>query len=85
MIFFFVGIAKILGSIGILIPGYPTIKEWSYAGLFFDLAAATVSGIAVGGFAPEQLGMLIFIAPGVASYIFYRKRLREEGVRQAAV
>ena len=74
-----VGIAKILGVIGILIPGYPTIKEWSYAGLFFDLTAATVSSIAVFGFVPDQFGMLIFFAPGVASYIFYRKKLREEG------
>jgi hypothetical protein len=77
-----VGIAKILGSIGILIPGNPTIKEWSYAGLFFDLAAATISGIAVSGFDPAQIGMLLFIAPGVLSYIFYRKKLREEGVVQ---
>ena len=38
----FVGIAKILGVIGILIPGYPRVKEWAYAGLFFDLTAATV-------------------------------------------
>jgi hypothetical protein len=80
----FIGIAKILGSIGILIPGYPTIKEWSYAGLFFDLAAATVSSIAVSGFQPDHLGMLIFFAPGVASYIFYRKKLREEGTAELA-
>ena len=79
-----VGIAKIVGSLGILLLGYPTIKEWSYAGLFFDLIAASVSSIAVGGFVPQQLGMLIFIAPGVLSYIYYRKKLREEGIVQVA-
>ena len=32
------GIGKLLGSIAILIPGLnKTIKEWAYAGLFFDL------------------------------------------------
>ena len=78
----FIGIVKILGVIGILIPGYPRVREWAYAGLFFDLIAATVSGIAVEGFDPEQFGMLIFIAPGVLSYIYYHKKLREEGIQQ---
>ena len=46
----FVGVAKILGVIGILVPGYPRVREWAYAGLFFDLTAATASGIAVEDF-----------------------------------
>jgi len=69
----FVGVAKILGVIGILVPGYPRVKEWSYAGLFFDLTAATVSGIAVEGFHVMQLFMAVFFAPGVLSYIWYHK------------
>ena len=72
----FVGIAKILGVIGILIPGYPRLKEWAYAGLFFDLTAATVSGIAVEGFHPMQLFMSVFFAPGILSYIYYHKRMK---------
>src|SRR3954470_9252260 len=39
----FTGIAKVLGIIAILIPGYPRIKEWAYAGLFFDLIGAIYS------------------------------------------
>jgi hypothetical protein len=80
----FIGIVKILGVIGILIPGYPRVKEWAYAGLFFDLIAATVSGIAVEGFDPMQLFMLVFFAPGVLSYIYYHKKRNEEGVQQLA-
>jgi hypothetical protein len=76
-----IGVAKILGVIGILIPGFPLVREWAYAGLFFDLSAATVSGIAVDGFHPAQLGMLVFFAPGVLSYIYYHKKLRDEGVK----
>jgi uncharacterized membrane protein YphA (DoxX/SURF4 family) len=34
----FISIAKILGAIVLLIPGLRTIKEWAYAGMFFDLA-----------------------------------------------
>ena len=78
----FVGVAKILGVIGILVPGYPRVREWAYAGLFFDLTAATASGIAVEGFHPMQLFMLVFFAPGVLSYIYYHKKLEGENVSQ---
>ena len=78
----FVGVAKILGVIGILVPGYPRVREWAYAGLFFDLTAATASGIAVEGFNPMQLFMLLFFAPGVVSYIYYHKKLKAENVSQ---
>ena len=78
----FVGVAKILGVIGILVPGYPLVREWAYAGLFFDLTAATASGIAVEGFNPMQLFMLLFFAPGVLSYIYYHKKLKGEKVSQ---
>ena len=55
----FLGVAKLLGVIAILIPGFPKIKEWAYAGLFFDLAGATYSGLAMGGFQPAILIMLL--------------------------
>lgn len=71
----FLGTAKLLGSLGILIPGLPRwVKEWSYAGLFFDLIGATFSMIAVMGFKPDMLGMLIFFGLGGLSYFYYHKR-----------
>lgn len=69
----FIGWAKVLGVIGILVPGYPRVKEWAYAGLFFDLISATYSGIAAEGFDPMQIFMLVFLAPGVLSYIYYHR------------
>jgi len=77
----FTGWAKLIGSIVILIPGLKTIKEWAYAGLFFDLLAAVYSGIAVakGNIDPAMLGMLIWILPGILSYIFWKKKLKAEG------
>ena len=70
----FISWAKILGVIVLLIPGYPTIKEWAYAGLFFDLTAAVYSGIAAAGkFDPMMLTMLIWIVPGILSYYFWKK------------
>ena len=44
----FIGIAKLAGVIVILLPGYPRLKEWAYAGLVIDLAGATYSIISSG-------------------------------------
>jgi hypothetical protein len=74
----FLGIAKALGAIAILIPGFPRIKEWAYAGLFIDLTGAIYSMIATGIPASNWLPVLIFVALGVLSYHFYHKRLTEK-------
>ena len=74
----FISFAKLLGSIVILIPGLRRIKEWAYAGLFFDLAGAIYSNIAVSGkFDPMMLSMLAWIIPGILSYYFWHKKIRE--------
>ena len=70
----FISVAKIIGSIAILIPGLKTIKEWAYAGLFFDLIGATYSIYSISEkFDPGSLGMLVFIALGALSYYFWKK------------
>ena len=69
------GVAKLLGIIAILVPGFPRLKEWAYAGFTFDLIGATYSGIAAGGFDPMMLTMLVFFGLLALSYIFYHKRL----------
>ncbi len=72
---FFIGVAKILGSIVILIPGLKTLKEWAYAGLVFDLAGAIYSVISVDGFQPQMVIMLIWVVLFVLSYFYYRKTI----------
>jgi hypothetical protein len=70
----FISIAKLIGSLVILTPGLIRVKEWAYAGLFFDLAGAIYSGVTVGGgFDPMMLMMLIWIVPGIVSYICFHK------------
>lgn len=73
----FISWAKIIGVIAILIPGLnKTIKEWAYAGLFFDLIGATYSGIASSPkFEPAIFGMLIWIGMGILSYIFWKRKM----------
>ncbi len=69
-----ISIAKLLGSVSILIPGFKKIKEWAYAGLFFDLSGAVYSGVAVSAsFDPKILSMLIWIVPGILSYYYWNK------------
>ena len=70
----FLGVAKLLGIIAILIPGFKRIKEWAYAGLAFDLIGATYSMIAHDGFMPQISFMLLPGAFLFLSYYFYHKR-----------
>lgn len=74
----FISVMKILGSIAILIPGLNrSLKEWAYAGLFFDLLGAVYSGIALAGKVdPMMITLLIWIVPGVVSYYLWHKKLR---------
>lgn len=41
-----IGIWKMLGVIAILIPRFPLLKEWAYAGIFFTMTGAVISHIA---------------------------------------
>lgn len=70
----FIGIAKVLGVIAVLIPGYARIKEWAYAGLFFDLIGATYSIISSGGNLGQWGFMIIPLALGAFSYYFYQRK-----------
>jgi hypothetical protein len=71
----FIGIAKFLGSVAILIPGFPRIKEWAYAGLVFDLIAALYSQVAVGDPAAGLLFMILPFGLAFGSYYFYHKKI----------
>ena len=73
----FTGWAKVIGVIGILLPGFSRIKEWAYAGLFFDLIAAVYSGIAVAKkLDPMMLTMLAWFVPGILSYVYWHKKMK---------
>jgi hypothetical protein len=42
------GVWKMFGVLAVLIPKYPLIKEWAYAGFFFVMSGAIYSHIASG-------------------------------------
>ncbi|HEU4473173.1 MAG TPA: DoxX family protein [Flavisolibacter sp.] len=68
----FIGVAKALGVLAILIPGFPRIKEWAYAGLVFDIIGAAFSIYAIGK--PDWMFMLLPLFLATGSYVFYHKR-----------
>lgn len=69
----FIGVAKLLGSVAILVPGFPRIKEWAYAGLFYDLIAAFYSVVAVDGFQVGHSFLVLIIVVGAISYFLNHK------------
>ncbi|QMU29021.1 DoxX family protein [Adhaeribacter radiodurans] len=72
----FLGVAKLLGILAILVPGFPRVKEWAYAGLAFDLIGAMYSHISKGD--PSGNWMFIFIPLFLVagSYIYHHKLLK---------
>jgi len=76
----FLGVAKILGVIAILVPGFNRLKEWAYAGIVFDLLGATYSSAAMGYPAMQWSFMFVFIGIVFASYIFHHKILKAKDI-----
>jgi uncharacterized membrane protein YphA (DoxX/SURF4 family) len=42
------GIWKLLGAVAVIVPRFPRLKEWAYAGVVFDLTGALASNLASG-------------------------------------
>ena len=72
----FLGVAKLAGVIAILIPGFPRIKEWAYAGLVFDLIGATYCIASSGKAGPDWIPMILPLLLAAGSYIYYHKKLK---------
>jgi uncharacterized membrane protein YphA (DoxX/SURF4 family) len=63
------GIWKVLGAIAILAPKFPRLKEWAYAGMFFDLTGAAFSHASSGDDAGKVIAPLVFVVLLVASWV----------------
>ena len=62
------GIAKPLGAIALLVPGFLKLKEWAYAGFTFAWICAVVAHYLAGD-GVEALGPVILLVLLVASYL----------------
>jgi hypothetical protein len=84
--FAILGFWKVLGAIAILVPRFPRLKEWAYAGIFFDLTGAAASCAAVGGYgayAFHVIAPLILTGFTVASWAL-RPQSRTIGILRPA-
>jgi hypothetical protein len=80
--FAILGFWKVLGAIAILAPRFPRLKEWAYAGIFFDLTGAVASIVAVGVYgvyAFHIIAPLVIAGLAVASWAL-RPQSRTIGV-----
>ena len=64
------GVWKLLGVIAILVPKFPLLKEWAYAGFFFAMSGAFVSHLVVGQAFIEAVPSLVLLSVTVLSWYF---------------
>jgi len=64
------GTWKILGVVALLIPKFPLLKEWAYAGFFFITSGAIFSHIAAGDKIVELVPGLLLLVLTVVSWYF---------------
>jgi hypothetical protein len=64
------GVWKILGVVAVLIPKFPLLKEWAYAGFFFAMSGAIFSHIASIDPVNEIFPSLLLLILTVISWYF---------------
>ena len=64
------GIAKLLGTVALLIPRFPLLKEWAYAGFVFVMTGAIFSHLAVGDPIKGIFPSLLLLILTVVSWYF---------------
>jgi len=65
-----IGICKLLGVIVVLIPKFPLLKEWTYAGFFFTMSGAVVSHLIMNDPMNEVFPPLLLLALTMISWYF---------------
>jgi hypothetical protein len=74
-----IGFWKVLGAIAILAPGFPRLKEWAYAGIFFNMTGAAATGMFTGSAEWHVIVDLVLTALTVTSWALRPASRRLEG------
>ena len=64
------GVGKILGVVAVLIPKFPLLKEWAYAGFFFNMLGAIFSHLAAGSPMSDIFPPLLLLSLTAISWHF---------------
>ncbi len=62
------GVWKVPGAVVIVAPGLPRLKEWAYAGIFFELSGAAASYVLRGEITSDLVAPLILAALAMGSW-----------------
>ena len=62
------GVWKVLGAVALLVPRFPRLKEWGYAGMIFIYTGVVASRLAVGDRPVTLVGPIILIGLVAASW-----------------
>ena len=73
---------KILGAVVVLIPKFPLVKEWAYAGFFFAMSGAAISHIAIGDPFGEIFPSVLLLTLTVVSSYFRPESRKIVAVQQ---
>ena len=63
-----IGFWKLFGAIAILVPGFPRLKEWAYAGIFFNMTGAAATSLFTHSAPWHVVVELVLVAFTVASW-----------------
>jgi len=74
-----IGFWKVLGAIGILAPRFPRLKEWAYAGIFFNMTGAAATGVFTHSATWHVIVDVVLAALTVASWALRPPSRRLEG------
>lgn len=72
------GIWKLLGAAALLVPGFPRLKEWAYAGTVFEMSGAAASHALRGDSLANLIAPVVFTFIAFASWAL-RPRERRVG------
>lgn len=65
-----IGVWKILGVVAVLIPKFPLLKEWAYAGFFFVMSGALISHLIIGDTFGRTFPALLLLVLVIISWYF---------------
>jgi hypothetical protein len=78
------GASRVPGALALVVPRFPRLKEWAYAGAFFEYTGAAASHLLVGDHADQWRGPLIFAGFTMLSWALRPAPRRLPGVAPPA-
>ena len=80
-----IGVWKLLGVIAVLVPKFPLVKEWAYAGFFFLMSGAICSHLVLGDSIKDLFPSILLLTLTLVSWYFRPASRTLAGMQAEAV